>query len=226
MANLSTAFGNSQITAPSYEEAETLLKLFHAYQSDYGDYSTWYSESRDRDPDTEGRIICTFDATGRWSFSTNIECFGKWLNHDVSNEHRKFIESIPWTVKYWYTDYEPGCEVLGQGWDKVVHQAGQSLEDVEYISGDWNDYPMTYYNIMDLMQWDVDDVLGDRYAYSVLDGENDISEYADDLIQFIEDYAMASGISTQRSKQILCEESEDLTQLLAMAERYLGREVA
>ena len=217
MANISNAFGKVQISAPSYEDAETLLKLFHAYQSNYGNYSTFYSESWDRDPDAEGKIICTFDAFGRWSFSINIECFGQWLSLDVSNEHRKFIESIPWTVEYRYTDYEPGCEVLGQGWDKVVHQAGQSLKDVEYISGDWNDYPMTWYNIMDVMGFSIDELLEDRYVSEAVLGCGDpIDEYVDDLLRFVQDWADHKKTNQKDAEKRLCQLSNDFSKLLKL----------
>lgn len=222
MANISTAFGRVEISAPT---ARDIIEIIDIINANLGvvDYYTFISKDYnllDRDDDGNCVATCSFSGSGRWAFACNIEYTGNWLNSELKRrgkaEDAEYLEGFTWGLMYDFTDYEPGCEVFGQGKAGIVHKAGQKLTKCEYVEGDWDELPFTYYCIMDAMGWSIDEILEERYATSVLEGENSIEEYEDDLMEFLRDYADYKCISKEEAQKEMCEQSEHFPELMKL----------
>lgn len=225
MANISDASGTVNITAPTIRDAVAIIEIFNK-SLEAGDYYTIISKDYEflgNDDNGNCEISCSFCGCGRWAFACNIEYSARWVNTELKRKKKEedvqYLESKNWKMIYDFTDYEPGCGVFGQGTAGISHEAGQKLEKSKYIDGDWSKLPFTYYRIMDTMGWSIDEILDERYATSVLSGENDVEEYKDDLLEFLHDYAAYRCMSEEEARKEMCFKSEDFAQLLGMIDK-------
>ena len=100
----------------------------------------------------------------------------------------------------------------------VSHTARTKLEDSAFIEGDSEVFEPTWYNIMEVMGFSLDELLEDRYvSEAVLYYGDPIEEYADDLLQFVQDWADHKKTSRKDAEKRLCRLSNDFSKLLKLA---------
>ena len=125
-------------------------------------------------------------------------------------------------MHYEYTDYECGCMLLGEGTDDVVHKANQDLSDTEFIEGEWEDFDYTYYNIMKVNDYTIDDLLEERDLLRFLDDEEDcgdsVEDFESELREFISDWASDKYISENKAKEEIFSKSSDFKELFELLE--------
>lgn len=238
MANLSTAFGDAYITAPTKEDCNKILQIIDRTlgEGDYftelnikksirkdGEFFTDFDEKQIfyEELDEGVRASCSFNGCGRWDYRNNVERSPYWIknSHSVKEEDIKYLESLSWSSFYEFTDYEPGCMILGRFYCGIEHESGIPLEHSSFIDGDYDMMEMSWYNIMDVQGYTVDELLEERYVCEAIfsDGAS-IDEYEDDLLQFIRDCAFSWNLSREGAKARLCALSEDFSKLIAMVE--------
>lgn len=236
MANLSDASGEAFVTAPTKEDCNRILQIFDSCLGE-GEYFTDF-DIKKRIPNDEEFLIefdeskicyeeleegvrasCNFSGCGRWDYSSNVERSPYWIktSKSIKDEDLKYLESLSWSAFYDFVDYEPGCEVLGRYSCEIKHEAGTKIENSKFAGYDCDDYGFTWFNIMSLQGYSVEELLDDRCAWSVLDGDNDIDFIKADMNQFIEDYSCHHGISLAMAKNQLSKESETFSKLLALS---------
>lgn len=233
MANLSDASGEVYLTAPTKEDCNKILQILDSslgegdYFTDFDikkrvyrndEYLTEFDESKLFYEEVEEgvRASCNFSGCGRWDYSSNVERSPYWIkNSSITEEDLKYLESLNWSAFYDFVDYEPGCEVLGRYSCEIKHEAGTKIEKSKFLGCDCDDYSFTWFNIMNLQGYSIEELLDDRYAWSVLDGDNDIDFIKGDMNQFIEDYSCYHGISLATAKSWLSKESKTFSELLA-----------
>ena len=219
MANISDAFGTVIVTSSDLETSEKLLRIFDSVQSEFGYYT-------DYDLDNiyqvgEKKVSANFSAAGRWTFSTNLLWFGKWLQENIENEEdRKFLESKSWECLFEYTDYECGCGVFGQGFAIVKHAGKSPLSKAWYTELSWEDLEPTYWNFFDVLGWSLQEIAEERYFESIVDGEEAIADYCEDIYKFLDEYADHYHLEKYAAKDAIRQQSELFGQVLDMAEAY------
>ena len=228
MANLSTASGNVWITAPTYEDVIKIAELVNDGTGG-GDYFTLINKDEFRfDEETKDfcRVSFPFCGCGRWAFTNNIHYSGRWIKEWLHIKKRyddiAYLESIDWKMHYEYTDYECGCMLLGEGTDDVVHKANQDLSNTEFIEGEWEDFDYTYYNIMKVNDYTIDDLLEERDLLRFLDDEEDcgdsVEDFESELREFISDWASDKYISENKAKEEIFSKSSDFKELFELLE--------
>lgn len=236
MANISDASGEVYLTAPTKEDCNKILKILDSSLGE-GDYFTEFNITKNISKDGEFltefdeskifyeeleegiRAICSFSGCGRWTYSNNVERSPYWIKQNATKEDIKYLESLSWSTFYEFQDYEPGCEVLGRFYCGIEHEAGMPLEEASYFEGDHEIMPMTWFNIMEVMGYTVDELLEERCVCEAVFGYGDsIDIYAEDLLKFVRDCANAWGMSRVQAKTRLCELSKDFSELIAMIE--------
>ncbi|MFD0705683.1 hypothetical protein ACFQY8_08010 [Alloscardovia venturai] len=119
MANISDATGTLYVTARSQEIAEKFITLYSKIASTWYYNTTIAGQADLASQDKTTVTLCIpFTASGRWVYEINID----WTFHPLTQTDLKLTdeqqslrcelldEDI--TVRYDYTDYEPGCNVL------------------------------------------------------------------------------------------------------------------
>lgn len=219
MANISDAFGTVIVTSSDLETSEKLLRIFHSVQSKF-DYYTDYDLDNIHQVG-ERKVSANFTASGRWTFSTNLLWFGKWLQENIeSEEDREFLESRRWECLFEYADYECGCEVFGQGSAVVEHARNSLLSEAMYTELNWEDLEPTYWNFFDVLGWSLQEIANERYFESILDGEESIVGYCEDIYKFLDDYANHYHLDKSAAKDSIRQQSKLFGRVLDMAEAY------
>lgn len=134
MANCSTAIGTVTISSDTEEHVEEIVKEINDNLSGYNYYTEVFEPSGYSEETEDGiKKTFSFEGCGRWTYSYNIENFGRWMNEDST------IKNIDWKITFDYSDVETGCDVLYSAIETLRHEAGQRLSDVsvvsEYIQG-------------------------------------------------------------------------------------------
>lgn len=216
MANLSDASGLATIKASSKEACERILGILEDSLG-RGDYGTYFDKSS-VDVYDEGECFsldCNFDACGRWSYASNIENSPRIIRRYAS-EDVAFLESIAWKIIYDYRDFEPGCELLGNFVYILEHKAGTKLESSEIIEeGECTSYSCTWFNIMRVMEYSIDELLDDRGLFydDVVDDQDALECFEDDFEDFISDCSCEWGMSKEDVRTKFSKESEDFSKL-------------
>ena len=145
MANISDAQGNIRISVEtdSFETLERAVTLINDSFRE-GSYPTTFLNvpfHKDNmyditscDIKKDGKCLTvedSFFAEGRWTYETNIESFGDWLDYSYGsdNENRKFLENLTFDIYYDFVDYEPGLQVFYKAEALNHHQAGKPLTE-------------------------------------------------------------------------------------------------
>lgn len=219
MANYSDAFGTVIVTSSDFETSKRLLSIFHSVQERFS-FSTTYDLDNIHQVG-ENAASCNFIAFGRWTFSTNLLFFGKWLQENIEDEEdHEFLKSNDWKCLFEYTDREIGCEVFGVGSAVVRHGRNTPLTKAWYTELEWNDLEETYWNLFDILGWTVQEIAEDRYLESVLTGENPITMYIYDIYKFVDDYADHYHLEKYAAKDSLRQQSKLFGQVLDIADAY------
>lgn len=225
MANLSDAKGLVTIKASSKESCERILGILESSLGK-GDYGTYFDKSS-IDVYDEGECFsldCAFDACGRWSYASNIENSPQIIRHHASEEDIVFLELITWKIIYDYRDFEPGCELLGNFVYSLEHKAGAKLESTEFIEGgECTSYSCSWFNIMQVMEYSIDDLLDDRGLFydDVVDDQDALECFEDEFFDFISDCSCEWGMSKEDVRTKFSKESEDFSKLYDLI--VLGR---
>ena len=144
MANISDAYGTITIRVRT-DDTEKFVRTWNILSDrlSSGEYSTQfdgigiYSPDIERNEDDDGTVEIsmsdTFSGTGRWAYQANIEYFGSWLDYEVNEEEKAFLEQLDFSVEYSFTDYEPGCCVFYEMEAHNTHIAGMSLRDISNV---------------------------------------------------------------------------------------------
>jgi hypothetical protein len=145
MANVSDAQGNIRISVEtdSFEILERAVTLINdsfregAYPTMFLNVPSHKNNMYDLtscDVKKDGKCLTvedSFFADGRWTYETNIESFGNWLDYSYGsdNENRKFLENLTFDIHYDFVDYEPGLQVFYKAEALNHHQAGKPLTE-------------------------------------------------------------------------------------------------
>ena len=95
------------------------------------------------------------EGDGRWSFDSNIESLGKWLE---SSDAPPFeLNGIEFAVGYDNVgDVEFGCSHLSLYNALLYHKAGTPLDSMQVLRLNDNSYELTKENLAFVMEWDED----------------------------------------------------------------------
>jgi len=145
MANCSSAYGNMYITTDK-EKVNKIVGIFDNFCSHWY-YDTCVNVFFDGG---DGTVEGTFDGNGRWTFQENINSWGRWILEDdkIPEETKQFLTENEFSIRYQYSDWEPGCEVLYEAEATYNHPAGVPLGDVEVSWGDFEDYEYSFKNLL------------------------------------------------------------------------------
>ena len=144
MANISDANGTITIRVRT-DDTEMFVRTWNILSDrlSNGEYSTQfdgigiYSPDIERKENDDGTVEIsmsdTFYGTGRWAYQENIRYLGSWLDYEVNEEEKAFLEQLDFSVEYSFTDYEPGCCVFYEMQAHNTHIAGMSLRDISNV---------------------------------------------------------------------------------------------
>lgn len=190
MANRSDAFGTCSITVVGTEaQARDILCILNEYQTEFA-CETEYQDPIDVYHEGEKTVLRTyFYGSGRWAYQFNIENLPKDLDSCITDEDRKTLESLEWTLEYKYKDKECGCGVLYEAHDVIIHGKNKPLEDSLYVPGDEQEYKWSWYNLLSFYyDWDYDLFAEQVYLDEYLPiGSWDPSELEDDINDLIDE---------------------------------------
>lgn len=190
MANISDAFGTCTITVVGTEaQARDILYILNKYQTRFP-YETEYQDPIDVYREGEKTVLCTyFDGSGRWTYRINIEILPIDLDYYITEEDRKTLKNLEWTLEYKYKDKECGCGVLYEAHDMIIHGKNKPLEDSLYVPGDKQEYKWSWCNLLSFYyDWDYDLFAEQVYLDEYLPiGNCDPSELEDDINDLIDE---------------------------------------
>lgn len=135
MANISSAYGNLRISVET-NSTKTFEKAVNLIIDSLW-YGSYYTETFCLDPHNakkDGKYLSvedSFNGFGRWTYESNIENFGIWLEEKYrsDDESRAFLENLAFDIHYDFVDYEPGNQVFYQAEAVNSHQAGKPLSE-------------------------------------------------------------------------------------------------
>ena len=169
MANLSDAMGNVTIKTNNGEAIKSLIEVFKVLER--GDYNTYISDSDmeiriDENGNAEFELHSYFWGTGRWSYSSNIECFAKWSMDEITEECKSILSDNDWSIVFDYSDSESGCGLLIEAVVEIKHSKGDSFDKFEIINGEYTEYKFTGENLVKLDYFDsMEDFLISEVVY-------------------------------------------------------------
>ena len=163
MANMSSASGKLYITTLSVTECEEVYKLiniitdkwFYEFRP-YGELTIdEVIDSCNEESDDEVTMETSFYADGKWSFQTNAELFGVWLqNSDKLDSSPKvkvaidILSKIKFVLEFQFDEDEPGCGFIGVGNVRLVHLGNTDLKDSEVLDTELESHDLTIENLV------------------------------------------------------------------------------
>lgn len=163
MANISSTFGNACIYAESADKAEKICNAINTVTSEFGYYTEFDIDENGKNI-SEKNYSCSFQACGRWSYETNLENFGSWL--DSSREkHLEIIEMLEkedFRIILDFTDEECGCQFIYTACAELIHKANTPIKDTEFNMLEKIFYDYTRKNLKVLCGYD-DDYINDMF---------------------------------------------------------------
>lgn len=170
MANLSSANGICEITAPKKEMKNLLLFFKNIQEKFYYNLGLYELETDDLRnsieirsfSDTHDRASLIINGFGRWTYENNIDLknFIQSVNEDpiLAKQWADLQQSdLPIQIEFDYVDYEPGCEVFyeaRQTWS-FEPETNKWFSDIIYSEN----IDITAYN---LIKYDITDVAIDK----------------------------------------------------------------
>lgn len=168
MANISSADGTFYITASSTLECEKIYKLIDIISKHWSYSFNMYDELTvsevtiaHTETDDEVTMETPFNAEGRWTFQSNAQNFGYWLD---SSSYPSSDTTIPNAIKelskfkfvleFEYDEDEPGQQFVGVGKTRLFHPAGASLSASEILIEEYESYPLTVENLIEYRGFD------------------------------------------------------------------------
>ena len=209
MANMSTASGSVTLVTDTKEHAREIFKALNKHLNK-GDYYTEFFDDELKvvqESDTACTVECDFEASGRWSYETNIENLGYWCEQDP------LLTELPWKLKFDFVDEEGGCDFLYHAVKELTHEASEKLEDIACEDVDYTDYSRNVFSLNKIMGYDKEYLsetfqLGKNYLSEFSDPE----EYEDNREECL-DSAASSYIDLADSSATFDEAKEKITQL-------------
>ena len=168
MANMSTAAGSVTLVTDTKEHAVQIFEALNKHLN-HGDYYTEFFNNAlkiVRESDTSCTVECDFDASGRWSYETNIEKLGNWCEQD------SLLTELPWKLKFDFNDED--VDFLYHAVKELTHEAGQKLEKITCKDIDYTDYNRNVFSLYKIMGYDKE-YLSDTFQL----GKNYFSEFED-----------------------------------------------
>lgn len=181
MANISSANGTLYITALSVAECEEVYKLiniitdkwFYEFRP-YGELTiNEVVDSCNEESNSQVTMKTSFYADGKWSFQTNAELFGVWLQNsdklDLSSKVKAAIDmlsKIKFVLEFEFDEDEPGCGFVGVGNVRLVHLGNTDLKDSEVLDTELESHDLTVENLVTYRGFDKDyakEYLGEDY---------------------------------------------------------------
>ena len=198
MANLSDVAGSINVISDVTVDYKLFWEAIKATQ--YGDYNfTITEEEEDLDTDT-----VSFSGTGRWVFINNLNYFGTWavssplyINlNSITKRYKEYLESIPFVLRFEFSDFECGCEVAYDAEYTISHNANTPLSECVTTEQALKNYN---FNCYELAKFDYFDGLIDAFHYMAgYDWTNDSTEnYINIFRDSIKAYKNANPDSTE-----------------------------
>ena len=171
MANISSASGKLYITASSVAECEEIYKLINILTDKWFYEFNTYDEltinevidSCNEESDSQVTMETSFYADGKWSFQTNAELFGVWLqNSDKSDPSSKVktaidkLSKIKFVLEFKFDEDEPGCGFIGIGNVRLAHLENTNLKDSEVLNTELESHDLTVENLVTYRGFDED----------------------------------------------------------------------
>ena len=80
MANMSTASGSVTLVTDTKEHAKEIFKVLNEHLNKGYYYTEFFDDELKvvQESDASCTVECDFDASGRWSYETNMENLGYW----------------------------------------------------------------------------------------------------------------------------------------------------
>lgn len=181
MANVSSASGKLYITASSVTECEEIYKLINiltdkwSYEFRMYDELTVYEviDSCNEESDDEVTMETSFCADGKWSFQTNAELFGVWLqNAELIDPTSKvktainMLSKIKFVLEFQFDEDEPGCGFIGIGTVRLAHLGNTALSDSKVLDTELESHDLTVENLVAYRGFDegyAQEYLGEDY---------------------------------------------------------------
>ena len=179
MANLSNAFGQITIKAKSIEAIKNLIilqKEFEKYSHYETNLNSFNLNENQLEKDIVENVIQTgdnyfiyednFNATGRWSFESNVSWFLNSLefSKNDSEEIKKLKEKCQketYEIDFEINDEEPGCQFIVSAIASIDYDPSQNLKNYTYdITAD---YDYTVENLIKLGFYDDGEILSPSY---------------------------------------------------------------
>ena len=181
MANISSASGKLYITASSVAECEEIYKLINILTDKWSYEFRMYDEltvhevidSCNEESDDEVTMETSFYADGKWSFQTNAELFGVWLQNaeliDPTSKVKAAIDmlsKIKFVLEFQFDEDEPGCGFIGVGTVRLAHFENTALSDSKVLDTELESHDLTVENLVAYRGFDegyAQEYLGEDY---------------------------------------------------------------
>lgn len=169
MANLSSSWGYVYLSDFTGDNPEKLWEALNNAQR--GREYNFYLQDLDNDE-------ASFFGTGRWTFETNMERFGRWFSEppEVSEgdpyyqevvEALDYLKATGWRLNFDFYDVECGCHVAYDAEWGITHEAGAPLETTTSEMASHNDYEYSLPSLVTNMAMDIDEALQEVTGYCV-----------------------------------------------------------
>lgn len=170
MANMSTASGSVTLVTDTKEHAKEIFKVLNEHLNKGYYYTEFFDDELKvvQKSDASCTVECDFDASGRWSYETNVENLGYWCEHDP------LLTALGWSITFDFVDEEGGCDFLYHAVKELTHEAGQKLEKITCKDIDYTDYNRNVFSLYKIMGYDKE-YLSDTFQL----GKNYFSEFED-----------------------------------------------
>ncbi len=151
MANISDTVGSITIEIDTMEALDALKRAFKLLDNS-SDYVTILEKSPTVYKLADGRwgMKSSFVGSGRWYYQENIRSMFEWLTlpdeEPISSKDQEILTKTNFTIIFVYEDYEPSCELFGQGVEKLEHKAGTPLDETLHFPLSWVNYDLSWGN--------------------------------------------------------------------------------
>ena len=171
MANISSVSGTLYINASSVAECKKVYKLINILTDKwFYEFRTYdeltineVTDSCDEESDSQVTMKTSFYADGKWSFQTNAELFGVWLqNSDKSDPSPKvkaaidMLSKIKFVLEFKFDEDEPGCGFVGIGNVQLAHLGNTDLKDSKVLNTELESHELTVKNLVTYRGFDED----------------------------------------------------------------------
>ncbi len=149
MANMSVAYGKIYFCPEEFAKAHEaeILDFINNFESAYYGVCDMYDYDKDEHS-------VSFRGAGRWTFDNTLQATGGFASYGADYEpNRKFLELLSredGSLRFEFTDYEPGLEVLYEATVDVAFTRSGSEYEPAYCGGDYVDYDFTDRALVDL----------------------------------------------------------------------------